>query len=125
MNILRLGSGEGGAVVAGTKGPMVLRGEASGLLAGVRPEDVRLMAHDGGPGLCARVTGVEYLGADSIVTCVAGSEGVAVRVPGRLDVEGGSTVRLSWRAGALHVFDAPRGHRLDEAARAGAVDIDS
>ena len=125
MNILRLGPGEGGAVVAGTKGPMVLRGEAGGLLAGVRPEDVRLMAHDGGPGLCARVTGVEYLGADSIVTCVAGSEGVAVRVPGRVDVEGGSAVRLSWRAGALHVFDAPRGHRLDEAARAGAVDIDS
>jgi sn-glycerol 3-phosphate transport system ATP-binding protein len=57
------------------------------------------------------VTGVEYLGADSIVTCVAGSESLAARVQGRAALVPGASVRLCWPEGALHVFDAATGRR--------------
>jgi sn-glycerol 3-phosphate transport system ATP-binding protein len=111
MNILRLTPGPEGAVVAGTDGPVILRGTADGLLAGVRPEDVHVGAGAGTPGLCAQVTGVEYLGADSIVTCVAGSESLAARVQGRAALVPGAGVRLCWPEGALHVFDVATGRR--------------
>ena len=121
MNILRLAPGQGGAVVAGTEGPVILRGEADGLLAGVRPEDVQIGAEDGPAGLCARVTGVEYLGADSIVTCVAGTESLAARAQGRVGVAPGTVVCLHWPAGALHVFDAATGRRREEGRPAVAL----
>jgi sn-glycerol 3-phosphate transport system ATP-binding protein len=112
MNILALAPGPEGAVVAGTSGPAIHRGAAGGLLAGVRPEDVQVGAAPAGArGVCARVTGVEYLGADSIVTCVAGSESLAARVVGRTDLMPGAGVRLHWPAGALHIFDAATGRR--------------
>src|SRR5262245_58963638 len=66
MNLVRLATGPGGAVVAGTDGPAVLPGAGEDRLLGVRPEALRLVE---GAGLAARVLGVEYLGADSIVTC--------------------------------------------------------
>ncbi len=53
--------------------PMNVIADGDARLLGVRPEDVRL-AETGG--LAARVVAVEYLGADSIVTCAAGAETV-------------------------------------------------
>jgi sn-glycerol 3-phosphate transport system ATP-binding protein len=124
MNILRLAPAKDGAMVAGTEGPIILRGDADGVLAGVRPEDVQLLAREGAPGLPARVTGIEYLGADSIVTCVAGSESLAVRAQGRVDVEAGTEVRLVWPARALQIFQASSdGHRVDSAPPAIDVGI--
>jgi sn-glycerol 3-phosphate transport system ATP-binding protein len=98
-------------VVAGTEGPVVLRGEVAGRLGGVRPEDVQIGAAPGPVGLRARVTGVEYLGADSVVTCVAGTESLAVRVQGRAGQTTGTDVCLRWPAEALHVFDGATGRR--------------
>jgi sn-glycerol 3-phosphate transport system ATP-binding protein len=72
MNIFRLAPSQGGAVVSGTEGPVILGGDPDGLLAGVRPEDVQIATGDGAPALCARVTGVEFLGADSIVSRAVG-----------------------------------------------------
>jgi sn-glycerol 3-phosphate transport system ATP-binding protein len=113
MNILRLAPGRGGAVVAGTEGPVILAGAASGSLAGIRPEEIQIAAGGGAPGLRARATGVEYLGADSIVTCAAGSESLAVRAPGRVHLEAGTAVCLRWPAAALHVFDETTGRRRE------------
>jgi sn-glycerol 3-phosphate transport system ATP-binding protein len=114
MNILRLAPGDDGAVIAGTRGPAVLRGDANGMLIGVRPEDIRLTVGEGAGGLPARVSGVEYLGADSIVTCLAGAESLAVRAPGHVDLTAGTGVELCWADGALHVFDAGTGRRCQE-----------
>jgi sn-glycerol 3-phosphate transport system ATP-binding protein len=106
MNILTLADGAGGAVIAGTQGPVVLPGRGAGLSLGVRPEDIRL-APEGG--LRATVAAVEYLGADSILSCAIGGQGLAVRAPGRVDLAPGAPVHLAWNKDATHVFDPQRG----------------
>ena len=100
MNILSLADSPGGA------GPVALPGRGAGLSLGVRPEAIRL-----GPagGLGATVTAVEYLGADSILSCAAGTQSLAVRVPGRVDLSPGATVHLYWSKDAVHIFDPERG----------------
>ena len=108
MNVLALEDAPGGAVVRGTDGPTVSPGQGEGVLLGVRPEDVALT---NGPGLVARVTAVEYLGADSIVTCAAGDQTLAVRAPGRVELPQGSAVTLTWKPEATHLFDAATGTR--------------
>ena len=108
MNVLALEDAPGGAVVRGTDGPILRHGRGEGRLLGVRPEDVALTD---GPGLAARVATVEYLGADSIVTCAAGGQTLAVRAPGRVELSAGARVTLSWKPDTTHVFDATTGAR--------------
>ena len=103
MNIVELADGPGGGVVRGTDGPVVVEGTGQGLLLGVRPED---LAFTNGPGLPARVLAVEYLGADSIVTCAAGSQTLALRAPGRVELAEGAPVTLTWSPETIHLFDA-------------------
>ena len=79
----------------------------NGQWLGVRPEDIQI----GGEGIAAVVESVEYLGADSIVACRAGSETVTVRVPRAPDYAAGAAVKLSWEASAVHYFDAATGLR--------------
>ena len=86
---------------------------ADGRLLGVRPEDIRLTD---GAGLDARVTAVEYLGADSIVTCAVGLETLAVRAAGRVDLRVGAPVRLAWNPEAEHLFDAASGTRIEQSS---------
>jgi len=81
----------------------------AGQWIGLRAEDIRI----GGEGLEARVEGVEYLGADSIVACRAGSEPLTVRVPGASRHAAGDTVKLRWSEGAAHYFDAATGARIN------------
>ena len=57
----------------------------------------------------ATVTAVEYRGADSILSCAAGTQSLAVRVPGRVDLSPGATVHLYWSKDAVHIFDPERG----------------
>ena len=106
MNILTLTDAPGGTVVSGTDGPVVLPGRGAGLCLGVRPEDIRL-ASEGG--LRATVTAVEYLGADSILSCAVGGQALAVRAPGRVELAAGAPVHLAWSKDATHVFDTQRG----------------
>jgi sn-glycerol 3-phosphate transport system ATP-binding protein len=120
MNILSLDDSPGGAVIAGSAGPVVLPGRGTGLSLGVRSEDIRLASQGGRltpqggrvaseGGLSAIVTAVEYLGADSILSCSAGQQILAVRVPGRVELLPGATVHLSWSKDAVHIFDPERG----------------
>jgi sn-glycerol 3-phosphate transport system ATP-binding protein len=111
MNILTLADGAGGAVIGGTAGPPLLAGRGTELLLGIRPEDIHLDERANGDGAGATVKSVEYLGADSIVTCAVGSQTLAVRAPGRVALSPGTPVRLSWRPDATHVFDAQSGSR--------------
>jgi sn-glycerol 3-phosphate transport system ATP-binding protein len=77
-------------------------------LLGVRPEDVRLDA----AGLPATVEAVEYLGADSIITCRAGGELVNARVARHARAVPGERVCLAWNADAVHLFDARTEKRI-------------
>ena len=85
-----------------------LRGAGDGRLTGVRPEDVRLESE----GLPAVVESVEYLGADSIVTCRAGDAAVNARVARHAGAAPGDHVHLAWNADAVHLFDAQTGKRI-------------
>ena len=114
MNILPLANGAGGAVVKGTEGPRVREGAGEGLALGVRPEDLRL--GDSGD-LPARITAIEYLGADMIVTGEVGAASIAIRAPGGIRVRPGETVRLAWSAEAGHLFDIASGLRIEDATR--------
>jgi sn-glycerol 3-phosphate transport system ATP-binding protein len=117
MNVLTLADGPRGAVVAGSDGPSVLPGRGAGFALGVRPEDVRMAGTADDAGLHARVLAVEYYGADSIVACEAGGQGVNVRIPGRVMFEAGARVRLGWSSEAVHVFDTESGRRRDDVPR--------
>ncbi|MEJ0070256.1 MAG: ABC transporter ATP-binding protein [Pseudomonadota bacterium] len=110
MNIVALAQGAGGAVIAGSDGPPVLRAPAAGLLLGIRPEDILL----GARGQPARVETVEYLGADSVVACAIGSERLTARAPGRVALARGTPVQLAWAPGAIHLFDTTTGLRRDD-----------
>ncbi|MDQ6917328.1 MAG: ABC transporter ATP-binding protein [Pseudomonadota bacterium] len=109
MNLLRLDRAGGEAVIAGTGGPGVAPVECAGGMLGVRPEHV-VLARDGA--IEARVDGVEYLGADSLLLCRVGEQLLTARVAGRVGVSSGDTARLGWARGASHFFDAATGTRL-------------
>ena len=89
-------------MIAGTDGPAVLPADCAGGTLGVRPEHIELAL---GRGVPAVVQGVEYLGADSLVTCRIGGATVAVRVAGNSGLAAGAVARLAWAPGAQHVFD--------------------
>lgn len=102
MNLLPLVAGAGGTVIKGTDAPMMLAAECAGGTLGVRPEHITLSP---GHGIPATVRGIEYLGADSLVSCMVGEATVAVRVAGSVGLAPGECVALAWPAGAQHVFD--------------------
>jgi len=96
-------------------GPAAL-GESAGRIAdeqvliGVRPEHIRIQP--GGP-LTARVSGVEYLGAETLIDCTSGGEPLVVKVSGPVEVAPGSEVSLGFAAEDVHLFDKPSGRRRD------------
>ncbi|OZI66275.1 ABC transporter ATP-binding protein [Bordetella genomosp. 11] len=103
MNLLMLDNLNGVRVLAGTGGPAVAGAPANAARLGVRPEHIRL-SDQGRP---AVVQGVEYFGADSIVTCAVGaSAGIAVRLTGHATAAAGDAVRLDWAPQHQHFFDA-------------------
>jgi sn-glycerol 3-phosphate transport system ATP-binding protein len=116
MNLLPLERGGAGAVIAGTDHPVVAPAACAGLTLGVRPEHITIGVERGVP---ATVAAIEYLGADSLLTCRTGSATLAVRVPGRVGLARGDATRLHWAPGARHLFE-PGGAR-----RAGAVQHES
>ena len=113
MNTVALADGGGGAVIRGTSGPVLLRHRGDGLVLGVRPEAINL---GGDHGIAAAIDKVEFLGADSLVTCIIGSERLTARVSGRLAADRGIVLQLSWRPEEAHLFDAGDGRRRDDLA---------
>ena len=84
---------------------------AADIAVGIRPEDVHLSGADGMP---ATVSAIEYLGADSVITCTLGDAVLAVRAKGKLRGSAGDSVRLDWDPAATHCFDHAGGQRLAE-----------
>jgi len=102
MNLLPLSAGDGGSVIAGTSGPVVAPAALSGATLGVRPEHVVLGRDAGVEG---EVEAIEYLGADTLITCRMGAHAFAARVAGRVGLTVGERTRVSWVPGAQHFFD--------------------
>lgn len=109
MNILALDQDGGGAIARYAGG--ALKSQSGALLLGVRPEDIVLSDQ----GIPARVASVEYLGADTIVTCTVTDQSMTARMPGKAALSPGSPVHIGWRPDSLHVFDAASGTRRDVA----------
>jgi sn-glycerol 3-phosphate transport system ATP-binding protein len=102
MNLLRLD--RDGAVAGTTLGPA-----REGLIAGVRPESLRLAES----GLRARVSHAEYLGADTVVACkAADGQSLLARLPGQARLPDGADVAFAYDSTDLHLFDAASGRRL-------------
>jgi sn-glycerol 3-phosphate transport system ATP-binding protein len=119
MNLLSLESGTGGAVIGGTSGPAVASADRAAGMLGVRPEHITL---DRDTGVDARVEGVEYLGADSLLTCRIGAQALVVRVAGRTGLSPDDITRVSWARGAQHFFETATGKRSeDEGSHQGAT----
>ncbi len=110
MNLLPLERYPDGAVVAGTTGPIVAPAECAGMTLGVRPEHLTLALDRG---LRATVERVEYLGADSLISCRAGTASLAARVPGNVALASGDVAWLVWAPGAQHLFDHDGRRRAD------------
>ena len=111
MNLLRLEAGAGGAVIAGTDGPVVLDARFATGMLGVRPEHIDLALERG---VRAVVDNVEYLGGDSLVGCRVGGQPLAARVAGSVGVSRGDPVWLRWAPGAQHYFDSSGAHAAVE-----------
>ena len=95
--------------------PAVLRGAATDdTLIGVRPEQLQFGAQ--GEGLPAKVATVEYLGAESLVVCEAGTgehaTRLVVRSPGGSLPRRGEAVGLRWPPAAQHAFNRASGRRI-------------
>ena len=114
MNLLTLAAARGGAVIAGTDGPIVADASRAGGALGIRPEHIQLAFESGVRG---GVDNVEYLGGDSLVGCRVGGQAVAVRVGGSVGLRAGDAVWLRFAKGAEHFFDE-RGVRADVEPRA-------
>jgi len=108
MNILALDEDNNGAITS-YAGNM-LRVHDKSLLLGIRPEDIVF----GEVGIPGRVSNVEYLGAETIITCTVGNQSVTARVPGKAALIPGAAVNIAWRPDNLHGFDAMSGKRRDD-----------
>jgi sn-glycerol 3-phosphate transport system ATP-binding protein len=106
--------------LAGTE-VRVLNRPMSALLLGVRPEDVTI----GNGGISARVTNVEFMGADTMVACAIGNQSVTASVPGKAALTPGDTVNLAWRPDTLHFFDAASGRRHAQLAADATCETDN
>jgi ABC-type sugar transport system ATPase subunit len=116
MNLARLADSPAGAVLRGSAGPALLPGRGDGLVAGVRPEAMRLVDATHHGALEAEVLSAEYLGADTVLACRVGEEQLSLRAPGQVTPAPGARVRIAVEPGSLHLFDAASGRRVEGGA---------
>ena len=83
--------------------------EAKSLTIGIRPEELHLS--DTGPH--ATLVGVEYVGADRLVTGRLNGSSFILRQSAQAPIPN-ETFCIGWSAGALHAFDASTGKRLHD-----------
>ncbi|HEX3993735.1 MAG TPA: ABC transporter ATP-binding protein, partial [Acetobacteraceae bacterium] len=106
MNLFPLERRGADLVLRGTDGPVLAGALADPAIGGIRPEHLRLAE----TGIQAVVRDTEYLGADTVMTCVAGASTLLVRLPGRVILPKGTPVCLALDE-PVHLFDAVTGRR--------------
>ena len=85
----------------------------AGVLVGVRPEEIRLAGRDE-PSLPVQVTGIEFLGGETLVYCAAEAGVLIAKLPGRPALVRGGRADITWNAASRHLFDAADGRRLSD-----------
>jgi len=108
MNLFPLERRDSGMVMRGTGGPIFAPPSEGDLLGGIRPETLTL----GEQGIPAVVSHAEYLGADTVLSCMAAGVNLLARLPGRVVLANGTPVRLA-TGEPIHVFDAASGRRIE------------
>jgi sn-glycerol 3-phosphate transport system ATP-binding protein len=120
MNIITLDVAGGTTIIANSE-TQILPMPIDALLLGIRPEDVIIAEK----GISARVTNIEYLGADTVVTCTVGSQFVTARVPSKAALAPGESIHLALPPDKLHFFDAANGRRREEVSAIATPDTNN
>jgi sn-glycerol 3-phosphate transport system ATP-binding protein len=120
MNIITLDVADGTTIIANSE-TQILPTPIDALLLGIRPEDVIIAEK----GISARVTNIEYLGADTVVTCTVGSQFVTARVPSKAALAPGESIHLALPPDKLHFFDAANGRRREEVSAIATPDTNN
>jgi multiple sugar transport system ATP-binding protein len=84
----------------------------SGLIAGIRPEDLSLERRGEALEFDARVDVVEYLGDEQVVHLLAGEVPVVAKLPAAARVATGDERRFAVPRERVHLFDAESGRHL-------------
>lgn len=115
MHLLRLVRHGDALVPAGQTGPALAScGALDHALLGLRPEHVTAVPPTSTGAVLASVSAVEYLGADTLVSCTVGQAGeLATRVPGHRPFAVGEAIGLRWDAADQHLFDVGTGARME------------
>jgi sn-glycerol 3-phosphate transport system ATP-binding protein len=121
MSFLDLEAGPDGLIVSGTSGPALFTTSSKSCVLGLRPEDVTVDRAGKAGSIHARVTAVEYLGAEALVSCAIGERQILARTRGSESPAIGEAVTISWDASAAHVFDTDSGKRVAFEAVASAA----
>jgi multiple sugar transport system ATP-binding protein len=79
---------------------------------GIRPEHISVSPDNRKNGLEALVESVETTGAATYVSCTTSGTPINAVVSDRLEITPGQTVRLTFGAGRVHLFDVGTGIRL-------------
>jgi sn-glycerol 3-phosphate transport system ATP-binding protein len=109
MNLFPLERRDAGMVLRGTDGPVLAPRVEGAAIGGLRPEHLRLASS----GVPAIVRDAEYLGADTVMACIAGEATLLARLPGRIILPAGSPVFLALDE-TVHLFDAATGRRAGQ-----------
>jgi sn-glycerol 3-phosphate transport system ATP-binding protein len=110
MNLLPLSDGELAEWGRSNLAEALPKTPLDGLMLGVRPEKIALA--DSGP--TAEVISLEYLGADSLIACRLAGREATIRLSGKVRLEPGERIHLSWPAAESHLFDSQSGGRCNE-----------
>ena len=80
---------------------MVISLDTTGLLLGIRPEKLALADQ----GLPVEVSAVDFLGAETILRLLHGTQQLMIRVEGRPTATAGDKLHVTWSPGDVHLFD--------------------
>jgi len=119
MNLLPARFGEGLLHLGEAALPLVLMGPPRDLLVGLRPEALRPESE--GP-LSLSADTVEMLGAECLVHARLAGAPLLLRLPREVSPASGTTARFGWAPGALHLFEAADGRRIDAGRHAAALE---
>jgi sn-glycerol 3-phosphate transport system ATP-binding protein len=109
MDIVPLCATAGGAALE-PGGEILFPGiDGSRFKLGIRPENIRI-SEKGQP---AVVTGQEYLGSDTFISCEINGHELIVRTHGRKTLVEGTRVHLAWDPKNLCLFDAETDERVE------------
>ena len=101
MNIVQLDLIDDRTVLSATGGHKPIPEGTRGWSIGVRPEKIKL----GRQGMPARVSAIDFLGAETVIRLVHGEQTLFARTNGRAELVPGDQVMVSWPPDAVHVFN--------------------